>query len=60
MLVLNRQIGEIIDIGPDITVEVVDIRGDKVRLGIAAPLQVAVNRREVTKMIELEKGREAK
>lgn len=54
MLVLSRQLGEVIDIGPDITVEVVDIRGDKVRLGITAPLQVAVNRREVTAAIARE------
>lgn len=54
MLVLSRQLNEIIDIGPDITIEVVDIRGDKVRLGITARRQVAVNRREVTAAIARE------
>lgn len=48
MLVLSRMRGESIDIGSDITIKVVEIRGDKVRLGIEAPKDVRVDRREVT------------
>ena len=48
MLVLSRKKNEVIDIGNEISICVVDIRGDKVRLGIVAPKDVSVNRREVT------------
>ncbi len=47
MLVLSRKKNEQITIGDDITIVVVDIRGDKVRLGIEAPKEVPVHRREV-------------
>lgn len=49
MLVLSRRRGERICIGEGITVEVVDIRGDKVRLGIVAPDLVRIDRQEVRK-----------
>jgi carbon storage regulator len=54
MLVLSRQIDETIMIGDDIEVTVVDIRGDKVRLGITAPKAVAVHRKEVYEAIKKE------
>lgn len=47
MLVLSRHKDEEIQIGDDVTVVVVDIRGDKVRLGIQAPFHIAVDRKEV-------------
>lgn len=47
MLVLSRKKNESIIISDDITVTVIDIRGDKVRLGIEAPKDVTVHRREV-------------
>jgi carbon storage regulator len=47
MLVLSRQRDESIIIGDDIVLTVVDIRGDKVRLGITAPKDVPVHRQEV-------------
>ena len=47
MLVLSRKKNESIRIGEDITIVVVEIRGDKVRLGIDAPKDVPVHRREV-------------
>jgi carbon storage regulator len=47
MLVLSRQRDETIMIGDEVQVTVVDIRGDKVRLGITAPPHVAVHRKEV-------------
>ena len=47
MLVLSRKKNESIVINDDITIVVVEIRGDKVRLGIEAPKEVPVHRREV-------------
>jgi carbon storage regulator len=47
MLVLSRKKNESIVINNDITIVVVDIRGDKVRLGVEAPKEVPVHRREV-------------
>jgi carbon storage regulator len=47
MLVLERKRDEIIMIGDNISVVVVDIRGDKVRLGVEAPSEIPVHRREV-------------
>jgi carbon storage regulator len=54
MLVLSRQRDETIMIGDDIEVTVVDIRGDKVRLGINAPREVSVHRKEVYDAIRRE------
>jgi len=54
MLVLSRQRDETIMIGDDIEITVVDIRGDKVRLGIAAPSKIAVHRKEVYESIRRE------
>ena len=47
MLVLSRKPNQKIDIGPDITLTVVEIRGDKVRIGIEAPANTPVFRREI-------------
>lgn len=47
MLVLSRKKNESIVINNDITITVVEIRGDKVRLGVKAPKEVPVHRREV-------------
>src|SRR5436190_22172528 len=58
MLVLSRQRDETIMIGDDIEVTVVDIRGDKVRLGINAPKSISVHRKEVYDAIRRE-NREA-
>lgn len=57
MLVLSRHRDESIIIGDDIIVTVVDIRGDKVRLGIQAPTQVPVHRQEIYDAIQREKAR---
>ena len=54
MLVLSRQRDESIIIGDDIVITIVDIRGDKVRLGIEAPTQIPVHRREVYEAIQRE------
>src|SRR5207245_9679190 len=58
MLVLSRQRDETIMIGDDIEVTVVDIRGDKVRLGVSAPKEISVHRKEVYDAIRRE-NREA-
>ena len=57
MLVLSRHRDESIIIGDDIVITVVDIRGDKVRLGIQAPTQVPVHRQEIYDAIQREKAR---
>lgn len=54
MLVLSRQRDQTIMIGDDIEITVVDIRGDKVRLGINAPPEVPVHRKEVYEAIKRE------
>ena len=54
MLVLSRQRDETIMIGDEIEITVVDIRGDKVRLGINAPRSVQVHRKEVYEAIKRE------
>lgn len=52
MLVLSRKKNESIVINDDITITVVEIRGDKVRLGIDAPKIISVHRREVYEAIQ--------
>ena len=59
MLVLSRQRDESIIIGDNIVITVVDIRGDKVRLGIQAPTEVPVHRQEVYEAIKRENMRAA-
>jgi carbon storage regulator len=54
MLVLSRQRDQSIIIGDNIVITVVDIRGDKVRLGIDAPTEIPVHRREVYEAIQRE------
>ena len=60
MLVLSRQRDESIIIGDNIVVTIVDVRGDKVRLGIEAPREVSVHRREVYEAIQRENEQAAK
>ena len=54
MLVLSRRRDESIMIGEEITITIVDIRGDKVRLGIDAPPSISVHREEVYQAIQNE------
>jgi carbon storage regulator len=54
MLVLSRQRDESIIIGDNVIVTIVDVRGDRVRLGIEAPREVSVHRREVYDAIQRE------
>jgi carbon storage regulator len=57
MLVLSRHRDESIMIGDDVVVTIVDIRGDKVRLGIEAPQSIPVHRQEVYDAIQRENRR---
>ena len=56
MLVLSRQKDESIMIGDDVEITIVDVRGDKVRLGITAPKEIPVHRMEVYEAIQREKN----
>ena len=54
MLVLSRKRGEALVIGGNITIKIIESRGDKVRLGIEAPKEVSVHRAEVLERIKAE------
>ena len=56
MLVLSRKKSEVIRIGDDIVITVVEVRGDKVKLGIDAPREVSVDRLELWEVKQAEKG----
>ncbi|MAT11504.1 MAG: carbon storage regulator CsrA [Pirellulales bacterium] len=58
MLVLSRRRDESIMIGKEITITIVDVRGDKVRLGIDAPPSISVHREEVFQAIQNEQTEE--
>lgn len=60
MLVLSRQRDETIMIGDDVEITIVDVRGDKVRLGITAPARIAVHRKEVYEAIRAENEQAAR
>ena len=60
MLVLSRQREESIMIGDNIVVTIVDIRGDKVRVGINAPTEIPVHRQEIYEAIQRENQRAAR
>jgi len=55
MLVLSRKRNESIVIGDDVIITVVELRGDKVRIGITAPTEITVHRQEVYESIQREK-----
>ncbi|QEF98182.1 hypothetical protein Mal15_22300 [Stieleria maiorica] len=57
MLVLSRHKDETIRIGDDVAITIVDIRGDKVRLGIEAPQCIPVHRQEVYDAIQRDRDR---
>ena len=56
MLVLSRQKDESIMIGDNVQITIVDVRGDKVRLGITAPKNIPVHRKEIFEAIQREKA----
>jgi len=52
MLILTRRVGETLNIGDDIQVTVLGVRGSQVRIGVKAPKDVAVHREEILERIE--------
>ena len=56
MLILTRRIGESVNIGDEVTVTVLGVKGAQVRLGFSAPPDVAVHRQEVYERIQAEKS----
>ncbi len=54
MLILSRKVNEKIMIGDDVSISIIEIRGDQVRIGVDAPKHVKVFRREVFDAIEAE------
>jgi carbon storage regulator CsrA len=56
MLILTRRVGESLKIGEEVTVTVLGIKGNQIRVGIAAPKSVAVHREEIFERIKLEQA----
>ena len=54
MLILTRKVGETLMIGDDVTVTVLGVKGNQVRIGINAPKDVAVHREEIYNKIQAE------
>jgi carbon storage regulator len=59
MLILTRRVGETVMIGEDITVTVLGVKGNQVRIGVNAPRNVAVHREEIFERIKREEAGEA-
>ena len=58
MLILTRRVGETLVVGDDITVTVLGVKGNQVRLGVNAPKDVTVHREEIYQRIQQEKGQD--
>jgi carbon storage regulator len=57
MLILTRRVGETVMIGDGISVTVIEVKGNQIRLGIAAPKEIPVHREEVYVRLQEEQGR---
>lgn len=58
MLILTRRVGETINIGDEVQVTVLAIRGNQVRIGVSAPKEIPVHREEIYERIRKEKGKD--
>jgi len=56
MLILTRRVGETLMVGDEVTVTVLGVKGNQVRLGVNAPKDVAVHREEIYERIKREQG----
>ena len=56
MLILTRRVGETLMIGSDVTVTVLGVKGNQVRIGVKAPKEIAVHREEIFEKIKDEEG----
>jgi carbon storage regulator len=56
MLILTRKVGESMVIGDDITVTVMDVKGNHIRIGVSAPKEIDVHREEIYNRIAKEQG----
>jgi carbon storage regulator len=56
MLILTRRVGETLMIGDEVTVTVLGVKGNQVRIGVNAPKDVAVHREEIYERIKREQG----
>ena len=56
MLILTRRVGETLMVGDDVTVTVLGVKGNQVRIGVNAPKDVAVHREEIYQRIQREKS----
>ena len=54
MLILTRRVGEVLRIGDDVSITILGVKGNKVRIGIDAPKDVAVHREEIYQRIKRE------